>query len=524
MGKFSSVKSAPVSVIKTEPEATLSTFEGAPAHAGTPQSDLFLLAITNMVGEDTFYEGKGERDQRFIDLIRKVADSDPDWIARFVPFLRDTMQMRSASVVLAAETVLHLKDKDHGINLRKLVDSAISRADEPAEMLAYVKQHNDNVLPKPVKRGVADAVRRLYNERNALKYDGQSRGFRMADVIDLTHVEPKDTAQSALFKFLLDRRHNRENISVDGLPMIEQYNILQAVPADERRAVLRANGPIITKNAGFTWETLSGWIPGGMDAEAWESVIPSMGYMALLRNLRNFEQAKISPEARALVIAKLTDPEEVKNSRQFPYRFYSAFKNTESLQWYQALEDALELSVQNLPDFAGKTLVLVDLSGSMNSPISGQSKVNRYEIGALFGAALAAKTNDITLVGFGTDSDEIKVPKGTSILKLTKKVEELQHNGRLGWGTNTFPAIAKHYDDHNRIVIFTDEQSFGTTYGIAKHVENIKVPIYSFNLAGYGRTPFKQGSNNRYEFGGFTDKVFTMMSLLERGKNAGWPF
>lgn len=527
MGKFSNVKVAPVSVIKTEEQPTLTTFEGAPAYARDAQSDLFLLAITNMVGEDTFYEGKNDRDQRFRDLIQKVAATDPAWIARFIPFLRDTMQMRSASIVVAAEAVLYLLKNpgDAAINLRKMIDAAISRADEPAEMLAYVKQRA-GTLPKPVKRGVGDAVRRLYNERSALKYDGQSRGFRMADVIDLIHASPKDEAQSALFRFLLDRRHNRENISVDGLQTIEQYNILQEIPPDERREVLRKNGATILKEAAFTWETLSGWIPGGMDAEAWEIIIPSMGYMALLRNLRNFEQAGISKETQDRVLAKLTDPEEVKSSRQFPYRFYSAYKNTESLIWAQGLETALDLSVQNIPEFKGKTLVLVDLSGSMATPMSGKSKVQLYEVGALFGAALARKGNEITLVGFGTDSAEIRVPKATSVLKLTEKVADVQRGGHLGYGTNMFPAIAKHYDGHDRIVIFTDMQTFGGyAYDYANDsVKNIRKPIYAFNLAGYAPTAFKQGSANRYEFGGFTDKVFIMMSLLERGKNAGWPF
>jgi hypothetical protein len=349
----------------------------------------------------------------------------------------------------------------------------------------------------------------------------------MADVIDLTHVEPKDEAQSRLFKFLLDRRHNREDISVEGLPMIEQYTLVQNIPTEERRAFLK-NGPTILKEAGFTWETLSGWLPGGMDAEAWGSIIPSMGYMALLRNLRNFEQANISKEKVDFVIAKLTDPEEVSASRQFPYRFYSAYKNTESLLWAQALETALDLSVQNLPEFDGKTLVIVDLSGSMQASVSGKSKVGRYQIGALFGAALARKTNEVTLVGFGTTSQEIPVPRGTSVLKLTETVDKIQSAGHLGWGTETFATIRQHYADHKRIVIFTDGQSFGPgAFGGGSgrdFVDALKVPIYSFDLAGYKVTPFETGKNKRYEFGGFTDKVFTMMTLLERGGKAGWPF
>ena len=81
-------------------------------------------------------------------------------------------------------------------------------ADEPAEMLGYwLTTHGRNV-PMPVKRGVADAARRLYTERAALRYDGLSRQIRMADVIELAHPSPRDDAQSALFRWLLDRRHH----------------------------------------------------------------------------------------------------------------------------------------------------------------------------------------------------------------------------------------------------------------------------------------------------------------------------
>ena len=94
----------------------------------------------------------------------------------------------------------------------------------------------------PVKRGVADAVRRLYTERAALRYDGLTRQLRMADVIELTHPEPKDAAQSALFRYLLDRRHHDDAVADADLPVLAAAAALDAVPVDERRAVLRAAG------------------------------------------------------------------------------------------------------------------------------------------------------------------------------------------------------------------------------------------------------------------------------------------
>lgn len=536
MPKFSNVKpkvATPKSVIKTKaPKAgkkAVVTAEGAEGYKHTPRSELFMLAVRNMVGEDNFYESGKDRDERFVNLVHKVAVNDPDWIARFIPYLRGTMNMRSASIVMAAEAVYALLGKElpENVSLRSMIDSAIVRADEPAEMLAYWKSRYTGTVPKPVKRGVADATRRLYNEFSALKYDGSSREFRMADVIDLTRPAPIDDRQSALFRWLLDRRHNRDDIKVDGLKVIEAWGSLQSIPQEARRQFLAENGPEALKKAGVTWEMLSGWIGGELTADVWESVIPNMGYMAILRNLRNFEKAGISKATQKYVIEKLTNPEEVAKSRQFPFRFLSAYKNTNSVTYSAAIEEALELSTQNIPALNGPTLVLVDLSGSMfGMGISGRSSMYPAHIGALFGAALAARTNDVTLVGYGTTSQEIKVPKGTSVLKLTEGVSNLG----VGHGTETFAAIKKHYAGHARVVIFTDQQSFGSgrgwySTGIGLDaIKDIKVPMYNFDLGGYSVAHMNSGKNNRYEFGGFTDQAFVMLDLLEKGKDAGWPF
>jgi len=142
------------------------TEEGHRGYERDAKSELFLLAVANMVGEDTFYEGASERDARYRDLIHAVVAEDPEWVAALVPYLRDTMQMRSASVVMAAEYV-----RAGGPSGRAVVDAALQRADEPGEILAYWATRYGRAFPKPLKRGVADAVQRLYNERAVLKYN-----------------------------------------------------------------------------------------------------------------------------------------------------------------------------------------------------------------------------------------------------------------------------------------------------------------------------------------------------------------
>jgi hypothetical protein len=524
------IAQAQIKTVGTRPDTY--TYEGGAGFSRDPKSELFLLAVTNMVGEATFYEAAADRDERFRMLVEKVAAQDPAWIAAFVPYLRDTMQMRSASVVMAAEFARarlaqvkaegSAQPKVGQPAIRSVVASALSRADEPAEMIAYWHGRYGRRLPQPIKRGVADAARRLYTERAALKYDGDTRGYRMADVVELAHADPIDARQSALFRYLLEKRHNRERIEVNAetLPVIAARRELEAIPQAERRELLVADGfADRLQAAGATWEWLSGWLNGPMDAAAWEAVIPSMGYMALLRNLRNFEEAKVSERAQAAVAAKLADADEVVRSRQLPLRFYSAYKNTGTLTYGPAIEKALDRSLANVPALRGRTLVMVDVSGSMVSPLSGRGSALRWEAAAVFAAALAARAEKADLVAFDTTSRAIEIRPGDSILRTVEKVKPF-----VGGGTETFRALRDNYRGQDRVIILTDEQAFADARSGKTPGEDVKVPIYTFNLAGYRAGHLPSGGQNRYTFGGLTDQGFLAIELLECGVDAGWPF
>lgn len=526
MVKFSGKQAAPTmsSPVRTKnkQDPDTETFEGGEGFVRDAKSELFLLAVTNMVGEDTFYESGKNRDNRFKELAFKVTKKDPEWIRDFIPYLRNTMQMRSASIVLAAHYVAAGGEKG-----RNVVDSAISRADEPAEILAFWAQEYGKNFPQPIKRGVADAVLRLYNQWNVLKYDGQSKAWRFGDVIELVHPKPETSEQSELFKYLIGLRHNREDLVIPAsASVLVGMDALYKIPVHLRRDSLRA---MQTEDGmqGMTWERLSEWLQGPMDAEAWQSIIPSMGYMALLRNLRNFDQAKISKDTEQYVRDFLGDAERVANSRQFPIRFYSAWKATDSLTYARELEEALDFSVANIPEVKGKSLVLIDVSGSMHDPMSGRSTTQRWEVAAVFGAAFA-KRNDSDLVVFQTHSTEIE--QANSVLKTVDKIKR-----HVGGGTNTWLAVSSHYNPsvHKRIIIITDEQvsaSYGYSYRSGGYrtepmsAPELKSPMYTFNVAGYAVASTEQGKNGSYAFGGLTDAGFKMISTLESLQSGRWPW
>lgn len=530
MAKFSNAAtktrrpSAPTRVAETPTR----THEGGVGFAKDPKTALYTLAVTNMVGEPTFYESANDRDGRFRALVRAVTAEDPTWVAGFIGFLRNEANMRSAAIVVAAEAAKTLIDlRAKGVetdgNVRSMIDAACVRADEPAEMLGYWLSTYGKRVPAGVKRGIADAAVRLYTERNALKYDGGSRGVRMGDVLNLTHPSPSAAWQSDLFGYLLDRRHGHLDSIPESLSMITAATDLDTTPEGERRAVLRERGADALAEAGYTWERLSGWLPGGMDAEAWEAIIPNMGYMALLRNLRNFEQAKVEKSVLRGVADILADPEAVAKSRQFPYRFFSAWKASGSTFFGAALEAALDESVKNIPEFTGRTLVAIDTSGSMQSPVSGRSQAMCYEVGALFASAVASRSeSDLILYASSWEPISTEV----SVLRTVDKVRG--RIGRVGMGTETWPSVtqafAKRPGGYDRIVVFTDMQDHPEHgyYG-RRPVGLPDVPIYVWDLRGYSAANI-DNSPGRYLFSGFSDAAFKLVSLIERGQDAGWPW
>ena len=241
---------------------------------------------------------------------------------------------------------------------------------------------------------------------------------------------------------------------------------------------------------------------------------------SLVRNLRNFDDAGVSDETAAQVTGKLTDAEVIARSRMFPFRFLAAYNAAPSLRWAYPLEKALALSLANVPALAGRTLILVDRSGSMFDTISSRSGLNRADAAALFGAALAVRSEHADLVEFGTASQPVQFRGADSVLKVIGRFTSMG-------GTNTADAVRRHLRAgfHSRVVIITDEQAWGGWYG-GDPLSAIPADVaaYTWNLAGYQHGHGPSGSANRHTFGGLSDSSFRMIPALEAGRDAKWPW
>lgn len=522
--------------ITTSGEAT-TNHAGGLSFGRDPKSELFLAAVSDFGGEASFYESASNRTNRISTLTAEVAVSDLEWLTQFVKWLRDEANMRSISLTIALDGAKALNNAKISGG-RALVANAIRRADEAGEALGYWMSTYGRKVPSAVKRGIADGAVKSFSQYSLAKYDTASKGFRFGDVIELTHPSPRDPAQSDLFKFALDRRRNSGAVPAESLTMLQKRaEFLALSPEKQKKLVNSGKAVEVLAEAGLTWEVLSAaYGKGGLTAKAWEAIIPSMGYMALLRNLRSFEEKGVSSDVLDQVAARLSDPKEVEKSRQLPFRFLSAYYATAgidrsgdssyygkveassggSLRFGYPLEKALNASLANVPALKGKTLILVDRSGSMWGTPSKSTTMNFADSAALFGATLALRAENATLVQYGSGAEEVPFRKSDSVLKLVEKFKGMG-------GTRTVAALEKFYDSsYTRVVIITDEQSYYSSGGSTATVVDKKVPLYTFNLVGY-----KTGSEvsaNRVTLGGLTDQSFKLIDILESGYSAGWPW
>jgi 60 kDa SS-A/Ro ribonucleoprotein len=482
---------------------------GATAYKLTPALDLYATVVTSTLS-DKFYEGGAARIERLRQL---VAANDPVFVAKLAVYARERMHLRSVPLVLAVE----LAQVHRGDDLvSRLVARVIQRADEITEVLAYYTQANQrndvkklNRLSKQVQKGIVLAFNK-FDEYQFAKYDRDGTAVKLRDALFLTHPVPKNEAQQALFNKIatgtLETPYTWET---------ELSALGQQVFKNET-----------AKKAAFTAK--------------WQELIDSgkLGYMALMRNLRNILEAEVSGKHIQKVCETLSDKRQVENSKQLPFRFLAAYRELLAVQSgktaavLQALEDAVKASVANMRGFDYDTSVVVacDVSGSMQTSISPKSKVLNYDIGLMLGMLLKSKCKNVEAGMFGDTWKTIQMPSGNI---LSNVQEFYRREGEVGYSTNGYLVIADLLNRKkavDKVMMFTDCQmwnSNGTNDTIAGMWQKYRrqvapdAKLYLFDLAGYGKTPLDlMQDQGVHLIAGWSDKIFDVLAALENGQSA----
>ncbi len=278
--------------------------------------------------------------------------------------------------------------------------------------------------------------------------------------------------------------------------------------------------------------------------------------MALIRNLNNLLKSGVSTKVIKLACKRISDPKEVKNSKQLPFRFLSAIKaisgehdGDSKLRFEDedssiglmraALNKALEHSIDNIPELKGRTLILTDNSGSMHgdgagsSLVSVMSKVKTADIANLF-AVMYWKRAVSTIIGvFGDRLETPKLDRDKDLFDNYKIINKVGQG--IGGGTETgiFTVMNNLIEEKkkvDRIIIFSDCQvgtgcqwydtarhrgdDFNALYSKYRREVNPDVITYSIDLKGYGNAMFDDGV---FKLAGWSEKIFELMDMVEKG-------
>ena len=449
-------------------------FAGGAAYSQSPELELVSILLTSFA-KDQFYR---EANDTFDQLKALISRFDKKFVAQAIIYARTKFGMRSITHVAASELAKYIGGKEWA---KRFFEGVIYRPDDMAELLVYHTTHNGKVTPA-MKKGLALSFNK-FTTHTLAKYRLENKDFSLIDVVRIVHPKPIEQNKeglTALIKGILRSSHTWES------------------------ELTRAGQKSTNKEEKDEFKK-----------EVWAILIKEkrMGYFALLRNLRNIlEQApELLPEALEL----LTTERLIKNSLVLPFRFVTAFDeiktntSAEARLIMSAISKAIDIALSNVPKFEGRTLVVLDVSGSM----SGQP----MRIGSLF-AAVLAKSNNADLITFDNYARYNQVNIQDTTLTIAENIDF------EGGGTDFHSIFKTANRPYDRIIILSDMQGWigyhapTQAFNEYKQRTGANPYIYSFDLTGYGSMQFPE--QRVFALAGFSEKIFSIMKLMESDKKA----
>lgn len=438
--------------LNTAPKFTEKTHEGAQASRMTDLQALRRSVASCLLWEREFYEDGQEVADRIVSLAQKVSPSE---LSALAIEARESFKLRHVPLLLASVLA---KTGSGSVLVSETISRIIQRADELAEFFTVYAKVNgvtsDKLKPvvsAQVKKGVAKAFQK-FDEYHLAKYD-RAGAVRLRDALFLSHAKPKDDEQAELWQKLIDGKLDSPD----------------------------------------TWEVA---LSGGADKkEVFERLLREnkLGYLALLRNLRNMDQSGVEEALvrDAILARKGAD-------RVLPFRFIAAARAAPRFEKY--LDHALIAGLtQN--HFDGKTVVMVDVSGSMDCVLSSKSDLRRVDAAC----ALASVINGDVRV-FSFSNAVVEVPHRLGMAGVDAIIRSQPHSGTyLGQALE----LVNKSVAYDRIIVITDEQVAGRSVPdpIPKSIGYMINVASNKNGIGYG---------SWLHIDGFSESVLRFIAEHER--------
>lgn len=448
---------------------------GHVAYAMGNKPKLVTQVLTSFFNEAKYY---GDNSNELIQTAKAVIKADAHFVANLARYARKEMHLRSVSHALAALIAHEIESKQY---IKEVVADVVERPDDITEILACYLNMYGKPIANGLKRALAAALGK-FSEYQISKYNGGDKAVKFKDILKLTHAKPANAEQDKIFREIME----------DTLPVAER------------------------------WETeLSA---KGNTKEVWENLIDGnkLGYMAMLRNLRNIINA--APANIDKVYAKLANKEQVLKSKQLPFRFFAAYQEVAKLpnagsKVLDVLETALEYSIENLPKLSGTTVIAIDTSGSMGNRISSKSEIRCVDIARLLAVMASHICENAIVYAFDTGIHKVQISSRGGIIQTAQSITN------YGGGTNLslpLTAMLEYGIKADRLLMISDNEiNSGYSYtcqGLAdryRRQTNPNLWVHAVDLMGYGTQQFVGARTNI--IAGWSEKVLEFIQLAEEG-------
>lgn len=479
--------------------------EGAPAYAFSPKHRLAQYAATGCLN-GTFYAGAEAQLATILDLCREV---EPRFLAKTAVYCRERGYMKDTPALLAA--VLTLRGPEF---LPQVFDRVVGNGRMLRNFVQILR--SGAVGRKSLGSRPKKLVQRWLNRASEKDLLNAAVGNApsLADVVKMVHPKPAEPWREAFFAWLIGKPYDAAALP----PITQAFEAWKRDPGGEPPEV--------------PFQMLTAL---DLDAAHWARIARSGGWQMVRMNLNTFARHGVfAMEGMAEVVAdKLRDPAAIARAKVFPYQLLAAYRaagRAMPLPIREALQEVLEISLMNVPELPGRVVVCPDVSGSMQSPVTGQrgsatTSVRCVDVAALVAAALLRKNPETRVLPFETDVVSVALEASATVLT---NAETLAAVG--GGGTNCSAPLALLNREKARadlVVFVSDNQSWvdavrhGATATLKEwetfRQRNPEARLVCIDIQPYGTTQAAE-RGDILNIGGFSDEVFKVLAAFAAGR------
>ena len=368
------------------------------------------------------------------------------------------------------------------------------------------------------KRLVRNWINSRSNEQ--LFYGSVGQQPSLADVIKMVHPKPVDESRTAMLGYLIGREVNQS-----ALPeVVQQFEKFKRTTDAKQRKVPDVPFQLLTS--------------ANLTPRDWLQIAKNGSWQMTRMNLNTFLRHGVF-EQRAmikLIAERLKNRKLIDKARVFPYQLLAAFMNVDQslpAKVRNALQDAMEIAIENVPTIDGKVYVFPDVSGSMGSSVSGYregstSKVRCIDVAALVAAAVLRKNDDATVMPFENHVCNCDLNPRDSVMTNSQKLAKL-----CGGGTNCSAPLLKLNQQKAKgdlIIYVSDNQSWidskarrGATETMKQwktfKKRNPQAKMICIDIQPYSTSQTVE-SDDIIHVGGFSDQVFRLISSVASGNTS----